>query len=337
MRKIDDEINAVLNSTLGSLYSSIIIYSLKFAEKNKEAEVKWPNSVKKLFTSLLNETPRKTEYLVTIGKFLPNLYYLDRPWVEEHFYDIFDDADNQWLSVFSSYLFHTAILYTESYKELNKKNLYVKALNEDPKKNTIKNRIIHHACISYLNKFEENAPGSLLHQILLTEDSDHLATIILFIWRSRESIDENMMPLVESLWECLYKILLKHSEDENYRYTIARLSYWLILVEEINDNILQWTLFTTEKIRIGDESFIIEYLLKHVEKTPHKVGEIYANMIKNGVIPRYKKENVIALVEQLFIQGENEFAQDICEWYLQAGHHFLRPIHEKYLSLEKNM
>jgi len=328
--KIDDEIDAVLNSTLGSLYSSIIIYSLKYAEKHKEDDEKWPKSVKTLFTSLLNETPRKTEYLVTLGKCLPNLYYLDRPWVEEHFDEIFNDADDQWLSVFSSYLFYTRMLHTEIYNELNNKKLYIKALNEDIKKNSIKNKIIHHACISYLNKFEENAPGGLLNQILSTEDSDHLSTIILFVWRSRESIDENMMPRVVSLWGYLYDILLKHSDDETYRYTIAHLSYWLVLVEEINEDVLKWALFSTEKIRIGDESFVIEYLLNHVEKTPHMVGEIYANMIKNGVIPRYKKENVIALVEQLFIHGETEFAQDICEWYLQSGHHFLRSIHEKY-------
>ena len=47
-----------------------------------------------------------------------------------------------------------------------------------------------------------------------------------------------------------------------YHPTIAYLSYWLSLVESIDDDIHEWVLFSSNYIKETDERFFIEYLLK---------------------------------------------------------------------------
>jgi hypothetical protein len=102
------------------------------------------------------------------------------------------------------------------------------------------------------------------------------------------------------------------------------------LVDEIDEEVFEWLKISLKFISTDFEtSFLIEYLLKHVPKTPLKVAEIYLMMLNNKVYPDYDRNNIIKIVEILYAQGQAEIADKICNMYGEEGFDFLRNIYNK--------
>ena len=76
--------------------------------------------------------------------------------------------------------------------------------------------------------------------------------------------------------------------------------------------------------------FFIEYLRRHVMKTPNKVGSLYLQMLKAGTYPDYKKEDIVTIVQSLYDLKEKETANRICNIYHSKGFEFLRETFEKH-------
>ena len=102
-------------------------------------------------------------------------------------------------------------------------------------------------------------------------------------------------------------------DDANYRETLAYLSYWLSLVDEIDEDICGWLKTSGKYIDEKTEMFFMEYLRKHVSRTPQFVAEIFYDLVdSHKYFPRYRKENIVDIVEKLFELEQTEKAKRIC-------------------------
>jgi hypothetical protein len=70
----------------------------------------------------------------------------------------------------------------------------------------------------------------------------------------------------------------------------------------------------------------IQYLRKHVSKTPAFVGDLYLKMLNAGTYPHYKTEDIKAIVQALYDAGEKDTANKICNIYFSKGFELLKEI-----------
>jgi len=324
-----DVVTSVLNSTLGNIYSAMLVLSLRRVKEVEDLNYRWTRKIKEYFTNLLKTEPRTIEYQVTLGRFLPNLYYLDKTWVITNLNTIFTTNQNLMKLCFGSYLFYSNSLHSDLYKLLITKGFYNLAMSWDFDKEIMYDRIVQHACVSYLNDIEKGKVP-FLNTIIETEKGKFLSSLVWFIWRVRDSLTKEMKNKVIDLWEKLYSLLNDPSKLESYRSVISRLSNWLVLVDKIDEKIVEWCIFSASHLNLGDEMFFIEYLLFHVDNYPKEISEIMWGMMDNGFIPRYKEEDLAKLVEKIFENDQHEIGMKISNKFLTNNMRFIRPILAKY-------
>jgi len=327
----EDLFTAVLNSSLGSVYSAMISYSLRIARLlKKDVEQKWIKNIQDHFEKTL-ETRRSVEIDVTLGKFLLQLHFLDKKWVKDNINKIFPkEKTESWINGFSSYLFHSSHFSDELYCLLKANQDYELALKTDFGRSLIFGKISQHIFIAYIRGSETLSEESLMSDLISNPNLAFLSDLVLFAWRLGNKTDK-IKPKIKPLWEKIVKFIRSSEDEARYREILAYLSYWLSLVDKIDEDIVDWLKTSIKYFDQKTELFLVEYLLQHVNETPQFVAELFYEIV--GVrkfFPQFKQENIVTLVEKLFEYGQTEKAKRICNLYLQNGYGFLRELQEKY-------
>jgi len=325
----NDVLTAVLNSPLGAVYYAMVAFSLRFAKvyrKNKEE--KWVTSIKTYYQSVI-ETNRTVEFQVCLGTFLPQLYYLDKAWVTENIDKLFPkENEKMWEYGFSSYLFHSTTLSREIYCLLRENQHYKKALKKT--EGNLFPKLPQHVCLAYLNDLESLSKGSLLSDLITGKNVTYLLDLIRFLWHLRGKLEPKMKEKIKPLWGAIVGYISNLPNTEKYKDVLAELSYWLSLVENIDNDIVNWMKLSNKYMNDRSSMFYLEYLNSHVSKNPELVAEIFYDLVSNThYFPYIKQEEVIALVKSLFESGQEEKAKRICTLYLSAGFEFLRKVFEE--------
>lgn len=321
---IIDIVTSVLNSTKGHIYEALVNYSLRYARLyKKENEYRWDEEVKSEFTKRLDRNVESTpESSVMLGQYLPNLIYLDKQWVTNNIDRIFPKDDPiHWEASMSGYLYYANKVYEVIYKLLKSSGNFEKALNTEFKDKFATERLIQHISISFLNGGESlDDPSSLLLKILENANAEQLRKLTEFLWTLRGTLNPDQKDSVKQLWGKIMNVVTDKLDKAEYRPLASNLARWLALLDEIDNDIFEW-MMTLVKYLDKDHfnNFIIEYFLSHVEKTPQKVGEIYIEMLSNGVYPLYEEENIKELVRKLYI-SQYDLAGRICNMYAKKGH-----------------
>ena len=144
----------------------------------------------------------------------------------------------------------------------------------------------------------------------------------------RNKLTDKIKAKVKPLWKVLIQQLSKNQEDVECQKTIAELSKWLCLVDEIDEETVEWLKLSAKYLVEYNTTFFIEYLLQHVENTPDKVGKIYLEMLESDIYPDYKKEQIEEIVRGLYGQQQKTVADKICILYGARGYDFLKEIYE---------
>jgi len=330
-----DLATSVLNSPKGKVFSAMVIYSLRYARVfSKSEKVRWPLSIKEEFDKRLNRNIEPSlDFSLTLGKYLANLAYLDMEWVESKINQIFlNDNENHWKAAIEGYLFYASTVHQELYLLLRENGHYEKALNTEFEDNHIKERLIQHICVGYIEDWENlEQESSLISQIINRNKANELSEIVSFFWMLRENPNDKIRSKVKQLWKALFENTADKVDNLEYQKILSNLSRWLVLVEEIDEEVYGWLKVSARYVKTDyNSSFFIEYLLKHVDKTPGRVGELFLEMPNSGAYPDYKKENIEEIVEKLYGKGEKEIADKICNSYGEKGIYFLRDIYEKH-------
>ena len=135
---------------------------------------------------------------------------------------------------------------------------------------------------------------------------------------------------IKPLWSALTQNLRQDIENTENQSIMAELYKWLILIDEIDAEISEWIKLSIKYLNKRRPTFfIVDYLLRHVTKTPELVGNLYLELLENGLFPTYKKEHIIELVQYLYDNGIRTIADRICNMYLNEGYGLLREIYEK--------
>lgn len=330
-----DLVTSVLNSAKGKIFSAMVAYSLHYARLiSEEAEGKWNESIKNYFTSRLKRRGDcSLEFSVSLGKYLANLSYLDNSWVLDNINKIFPkEVEQHWEAAFTGYLFYSTKIYKNIFLLLKKQGHYANAIQHEFYSDLINNRLVQHICVAYIHQIEKiEESSSLINQLLNNRRCDHLTETIRFFWSKRKDRNNILKERIKPLWKKIYKIAQRQDDNEKYQEILSQLSKWLTLIDEIDEDMLEWLKESAKYINLGSNTrFFIDGLLEHVTKTPNKVGEIYRVMISENTLPLYYLEEVKNTVEILYEQDQKEIADRICNFYLGKGIDFLKDIYDKY-------
>ena len=335
LSEMSDLVTSVLNSSKGKIFSAMINYSLRCARLFKKEQVeRWVEAIKEDFNKRLDRKVEPSlEFSVTLGEYLANLAYLDKKWVTDNINRIFPkDNDTHWEAAFTGYLFYSYRIYKNIYFLLRKNDHYIKALQTKFRDDYIVKRLVQHICIGYIEEWEKlDDDTGLISQLLKNQNVYQLSEIVRFFWTQRDKPNEKVKSKIKPIWKVLFELLSQNEENPEYQKIISSLSKWLSLIDEIDEQALEWLKLSAKYIQADfNASFFIEYLLKHTPKTPAKVGEIYLEMLSAGVYPDYKKENIERIVQILYDQGQKESADKICNMYGAKGFDFLRTMYKKH-------
>lgn len=327
---------SVLNTPKGKIFSAMVNYSLRYARLyRKEQEDRWVESIKADFEKRLNrEFESSLEFSVIVGEYLPTLCYLDKTWVKNNINQIIPkNKEIYWKAAFTGYLFYSSRIYKEIYLLLRENKHYDKAVKTDFQDEHITVRLVQHICISYIEGWEMlDDRNSLICKLIENKNATQLSEIVNFFRMPRDKLTDKIKAKVKPLWKVLFEIVSQNIENPEYQKVISELSKWLSLIDEIDDETLEWLKLSAKYIGgfAIDTSFFVEYLLKHAPTEPEKVGELYLEMVSSDVYPDYKKEDRVSIVQILYEKGQKGVADRICNMYGEKGYDFLREIYEKH-------
>jgi hypothetical protein len=332
---MNDLVISVWNSAKGKIFSAMINYSLRCARlTEKEEGEKWAQSIKEIFDRKLDrEVESSLEFSVILGTYIADINYLDERWVKDNINRIFPKDDNlHWKAVCTGYFYFASIVCKDLYFLLRENGHYVKALQTNFDDIHIKERLVQHICIGYLEDWEElDDEGSLICELIRSGNVDHISAIVEFFSMQRNSLTDKIRMKIKPLWGVLFDVLSQNKENLEYQNLLSDLHKWLLLIDIIDEQALEWLKFSARYIRVDfDAVQFIEYLLGHVSKTPVEVGEIYLEMLNSGVYPEYKKEHIQEIVQTLYDQNQETIANRICNLYGARGFDFLRSIYEEH-------
>jgi len=344
----EDLLFSTLNSARGHIFSALVEYVLRIArlDDHKKLQSKWDENIKDEFTRRLNRIIEPSlEWSVSLGKYLPNLYYVDKSWVEENINNIFPkDDDGHWQATMEGYLFISHILYNSLYKLLKINGHYLKAIDTKFKNESIRKRLIDHICIGYLRgKDDLIGEKSLFLRCLNHWNKDDILEMIFYFWMQRKYLlDDNnsaennpeklaVLQKIIEFWRHVYEKLNKIDIlSENDTEILSAISELLCYIEDIDDEKLSWITLSAKSI---EQDPNIPYLLENLDRlsdtSPDEVGVIYLTILTHYT-PRDYKNHIRSIVEKLYNSGNIENANRICNMYFRHGFEFLRDIYENY-------
>ncbi len=334
MSMMNDLVTSVLNSSKGKVFMAAINYSLRYARLYcQDKEDRWVESIKSEFTERLNKTKEPgLEFSIVIGQYLPYLNYLDKQWVVSNFNRIFDlESEKHWEAAFIGYIVMTSTVYEEIYRLLRNNGHYEKGLSCSFGDKHAADKLVQNIAIGYLAGWDDLADeNGLISKLFETDNTEYLSELVTFMWTFRNREDEELKRKIKPLWKAIIVKLSPNLEKDEYRIIASNLGKWLSLVDTIDDDVYEWLQISVEAIEENwNSGFFIEYLRRHVIKTPTMVGNLYLKMLNAGTYPDYKKEDIIAIVQALYDLNEKESAIRICNIYFSKGFEFLRETFEK--------
>lgn len=314
-----DPVTSAINFNRGEAIEALINYSLlrcRLENKSKgDHETVW-NELKVFFDNeIKNPEKLNFEFHALVTRYLPNMIYLSREWVEENKGRIFSDKnDNNWLAAINGFSYSNYV--NSIFEYLVDSGQYEKALDTKELKYESKQRFIKYAGINYLVSDNLKAIKILIER-WNDEELSHLAW---FIWTLREkSIDKNQKEKIINLWVKLFEKL----KNKPLEKLLSNLNNWIVFFDEIDQQgkalLLQSAPFSDKN---HNAYLFIEELKKHVVNETEMVAEIFIKMLE-GVTPDYNREHICFIVENIYKSGLKDEAEQISKHYLSNKYSFV--------------
>lgn len=331
----DNIVNKAINSNLGKLLSAMVFYSFRYAKKNKSKNTdRWPKKIKIYFNKMLNRKNNPPiELGAVVGKYLPSIYYLDKEWITINFNNIFNKEIQQlWEVAFSSYLFYSTTIYREFYILFKQYNHLLKGIVTDFEEEFSEKHFVQHICLAYLEGWEElGDSNSIICKLIENKKIAHLEEVISFIGNKKDSLSIEKKKKIKLLWRKMITILKSELVNPKYQEVIVKLINWLSLVDEIDDDILDWIRLSVKYIYLNPDIYsFLKSLLGHVEKTPKRVGIILIEMVDKVELYPPDEENIKKIVQKLYEIGQKVIANKVAIIYGENGYYFLEDLYKKY-------
>jgi hypothetical protein len=321
----EDFVTSVLNSTKGRIYCALMNYSLRYARLyTTKDDRQWKEEIKGEFTKRLDRKDDPgLEYSVTLGKYFANLYCLDKVWVTENINRIFSKHNpDHWEACMSGYLCYASEVYRDTYDLLSQSGQYEKGIHTAFKDKCATQGLVEHIGIGFMEGWElSEADSNLMSKIVANGELNQLRELTSFLWTFREKLGAEQKMRVKELWGKIMATIGDQLNEKGCLPVASNLALWLSLVDEIDAEVFEWMKQLVKCLdRSRSDSFIAEYLLRHVEKTPQEVGEIYVEMLSSEVYPLYEEDDIREIVRKLYTNSCKNLADRICNMYAEKGH-----------------
>ncbi len=344
-KEITDYVTYTLNTPHGKTLTALILLALRIARVNAQRgvteEVKWTDKYRGKFEDILNK--RYKEGFVNLGRYLPNLYYLDKEWVKEKIKSLEDEKGTKYWEAFIDGYLSIGMVYDELYGLMRPHYQY--GVEYDFKEKRDNEHLIQHISLAYLKGQESiEKPDSLFKQIIDKFKYSKIREIIGFFWMQREylteSSDENekIKTRILEFWKLLYdKYKGKQSFEEEDEKILSSASKLAAILPRIDSENFEWLKLSAPYVHVNfKSSFFIEYLDKLKDKGDNVevakyIGEIFLKMLEKFT-PDYDQKHIRSIVEFLYDAGAMDSANKICNIYGSRGYEFLRDIYEKHPS-----
>lgn len=332
----NDPLTEAINTPKGSALTAFICYSLRqkqILRTEAEKDSFW-TQIQSVFDREIERLKDSNfEFFPIAGAYLPNLFYLNEKWIQNHINDIFPkDSKNEenWRNAFYGYRY-VGNVYSDIYNLLKINGHLIRVLNTTFVNVDIRQRIIENISVMYLRGYETlEDKESLFTKVLEEWNPEDILCIIDFFWRHRdEDFQQEIRERIFSFWRrCFEKI--KGNEQYNskilaFLYVLA--VFFLDFSLEKKAWLLQCAPYATSD---HDYSlYFLKYLDRLADVNPREVGSIYLVVLEKDA-PIYEKENVCSIVEKLYKNHEKITANQICDKYLRKNHTFLKDLYDKY-------
>ena len=325
----DRLVTAVLNSGKGQIYVAFVLYSLRWARLfKKDSKIRWKPEIRQEIERRLNpEIEFKPDLWVTLGQYLPNLFWLDRQWVINNFNRIFPLANETiWMYSMIGYLFFADKVYEDIYKLFREHGHYSQLIQTHFPDNDINERVVGHICVAYHSGWEDlSDKNSLISQLINNQASTQIRTIGQFFINHKT--DYQLKPL----WKELHEIIIDKFEYPEFQVIASKFSLFIGLFSQLDEEIVSWTKRYVPYVeKAFNLPYFVEALVKHVNQYPEWVGELYLELLIAGVYPDYDEKDIIKITETLYTKSLKDTADRICNMHAENGQLFLRDIYEKY-------
>lgn len=337
-----DALTDAINSSKGHAIEAYINYALRecriLSAKHKnqgvEERKKFWGEIKPIFDKELSKAKNANfEFSALSGRYLPNLYYLSKEWVESNINKIFpveSEYEKNWRCAVSGYSYVNTV-YTIIYRLLKDNSHLKRVLDSTFENSHIRERIIENIAVSYL-RGEENLQGenSLMAYILGKWQLPDISDVIDLFWSHREVDFKNGEDQrILAFWEYCYN-RIKGNEDSHQNIS-SDLNLLAVFLKQIDAKSKEWLIQSAPYVEHRHHAyFFLESLNRLADTNPKEVGEVYMAMLDGNALPLYEESNIQSIVEKLYKAKEKSLANQICDRYTRAGPEFLKDLYEKY-------
>jgi len=355
--EIRDPVTHALNSPFGKIITALIYLALRIErledKKSEKRRIKWSGDLKNQYEALLKK--EVIEAYTLFGQYMPNLYYLDKDWVEQKIKKLEDVQNEQlWSAFMNGYLFGSRV-YDDLYRLMGKH--YLKAMSYPFKEEHSEEGLVQHIAIGCLRNLEDLTENSLFGMMLKKWRPSHIREIIGFFWMQRDylvrSIDkgvpipgsdenEKVKSRIIDFWRWLYNQYKdEESLDDDDKKILSSVAKLTVFLPKIDSESFEWLIFSAQYINLDFNSpFFIESLDELKDKgnkieSGRYIGKIFLKML-DVFTPDYDEKHIRSIVEFLYDLKDGEtidFASKICNTYGSRGFEFLRDIYEKYTRI----
>ena len=333
----------VASSIKEKIFYALIATSLRRARLGKTTSApRWSPEVKEAFTNRLDRTVEPSlDFSVSLGKYLPQLHYLDKDWVKEKLGQIFPSGDEvHWKAAMSGYLLSpTQQIYQPVYTLLRENGLYTKAIGTKFEYDRTEELLAQHICVGYLADWEKlDDPNSLVSLLVDANNVMQMEAVVRFFHFSDEGTAKPAESKVRPLWKALAQALSGQVSKLQYGRILAQLANWLPLITQIDDEALSWLKLSARAMSAepANNYLLIPHLSKRSKDSPSQVAEILLEILDAGVYPDFKQEEIVGIVEDLYLLGQKESANKICNMYGAKGYDFLKETFRKHNKPDAN-
>lgn len=348
-----DTITYALNTTLGRVTKSYIVFSLRAShvrEKNNEGKEKnWGKKYERFFE-------KGIEAYIWFGRYLLNIRYLDQKYTDEKI-KLFSKLamdDYNWQMFMEGYLTGSYV-YDAIYPLMRLH--YIRAIEGKVFEKRVAENLVQHITIGYLRKHEllkeknTNGKDSLFWKMLdeagAPNKHERWLEVASFFWsispriikkddESKSAVSKDSKKKILEFWKWTAdnKNYVKTKLETDYPSFLDRMSELTIFLNKIDKETGKWLMLSAPYIgRHHMSGFFIEYLTKFEDdESVKRIGKIFLKILENNT-PRFKQENIQLIVKRLYDLNEKDpkkysdvkkDVDEICTTYGRRGINFLK-------------
>lgn len=312
-----DYLTKAINTQKGKVLEALINYSLlicRLADKEKEKHEKEWSDLEPLFDSLINE---KYDYVTAsiFSRYIPNLTYLDKKWVQNNLKTIFNHQNQEtWLAAIAGHAYGKYVgSVTDFMVNEGQLKLILAAYEKGEVEFQTYRRLIQFSAIHFLL----NEGSDALDPILVRNKDSELSELVSSVRYLRENLHDDLIPRVLELWRVILKHL--HGKEGEFTNTLSGLSEWVVFINNFENDeyeLLKQVMPFAFKPKHFD--FFLDEWVRLVKIDSEKTTDLFLMALKEKV-PYLEEEKMKEFVDYIWESGLKEKAEEISNILFDNG------------------